>query len=210
VERSFFASAPPEPPGPPGAPPRLDEVFPTLPARRPRRELVAPLRRFLVAASRRTTLVLGGAGAPGLRKARAGAAALVAALSISPINRRRAASVLMGAIVGAGLSVAVGLSVGIVGSRDGTPAVAMVSTEAPASAPAVAQAPPVADARARPAFASRRRVYIHRRPGLVSLPTHPTRPTQHPMMTANEDRETYWARAQQSAPAPASRAFFSR
>jgi hypothetical protein len=215
VERSFFAGAPPEPPGPPGEPPRLDDVFPTLPPPRPRREIIAPLKRSVAAAWRRTTLVLGSAGGHALRRARAGAGALVAALSISPINRRRAGSVLVGAIAGAGLSIGIFASLSdaptnaVAPQREAAESVPVVAQAVPVGAPASRAAPragvrSAAEGRARRAEAPNRRLLIHRRPA----PAAPT--VHHPVMTAFEDRETYWARARQSAPAPASRPIFSR
>jgi hypothetical protein len=119
VERTFFASAPPEEPQPPGETPRLDDVFPTLPRKHPARERFAWLWSSLVAGSRRTTLVL------------------------AALNGRRLAFAAVGSIV------VMGVFAGIAASRNGAPTkVAAARTEAPASRPAVAQATPAVTPRA--------------------------------------------------------------
>jgi hypothetical protein len=214
VERSFFASAPPDPPEPHREPPRLDEVFPTLPPPRPRRELLAHVRPFVAGTWRRTKLVLGVASAQLGRTARAGVAAF-AALWALRIDRRRAVYVFAGAVVVAGLSA------GIVAFRNrALTTVATAPREAPANAPEVAEAAPVTasnsradsppvtrsapEVRSRHAGASNRLPRVHRKPAPAAAPA------VRPVMAAYTDRETYWAHERQSAPVRGSRPFFSR
>jgi len=233
LERSFFAGAPPEATEPPGEPPRLDEVCPTLPPQRPWREIFVRVRTAMAAAWRRTTLVVdtasaytmrnvraGAAGliaasAQALRKTRASAAGLIAALSIGRIDRRLVVFTMVGTILVAGLSS------GVIASRDGALAkAARAQPEGPVSTPTVAQTERVAvsTSRAAPqpkvrssaevrsgrAEASNRRLRVHRKPAPAASSA------KRPLLTAFEDRETYWARAGQSAPLPASRPLFSR
>jgi hypothetical protein len=243
VERTFFAGAPPEASEPAGEPPRLADVFPVLAPKRPRRAVLARLRplaasawrgatagwrgasagwRGTTAAWRGTARALGTASARGWRQARAGAASLIAALSILRIDRRRVGFAFLGVVTG--------LSVGIVAFRTAASAkVATAQMEAPASAAPAAQATPLAavaqatpvggsafgaapqprvrpswEHRARRADDSNRRTHLQRKPAPASsLP-------KRSLMAASEDRETYWARAGKSAPAPASGSFFSR
>jgi hypothetical protein len=155
VERTFFAGAPPEMSEPAGEPPRLDEVFPVLARKRPRRVLFARLRSAVVAAGRGTTRVvrlgpavaaaawsgttrvLSAAGARARNQARASAAALVAMLSVWRIDLRRVAF--------ASVGVVAGLSVGIIAAHTYVSMrVATTQTEAPLLGPPVALAAPVA------------------------------------------------------------------
>jgi hypothetical protein len=216
LERSFFASGPPEDPQPLGEAPRLDDLFPTLPPQPPARERFAWLRSSVAAGWRRTTLVFAAARAHARRKIQAGAAGLVAVLSIGSINGRRVA------IAAAGSMVAAGLFAAIVASRNGVPtSVATAKTEAPAGRPAVTQAtapvptlasgapaqpdvPSTADVRSPRADAS------HRPPPARRKPARSSSPATSPLMTASIDRETYWAREGQTARVRQSTPLFSR
>jgi hypothetical protein len=197
LERTFFASDSPEepPPQPLDEARRLDDRLPT---------------------GLRTTLVLAAVGAHARRMIQAGAAGLVAALSIVSANRRCLAFGLGSSIV------LMGLFAGIVASRNGgSTKVATAKTDVPESRLAVAQAtPPVpvpasgaavqpyvpstANVSAPRADASKRPPRAHRKPAPASSSAKP------PLMTAFMDRETYWARQGQSAPARPSRPLFSR
>jgi hypothetical protein len=222
VERSFFAAAPPDDPEPLGEAPRFDDLAAPR-GQRPRRALVARLRPAVAGAWRRATLVLGAAGghvrltwprtaliigaaaARARDTARAGAAGLVAALSVRRLDRRRvgfafafaSAFALMGAIVTAGLSA------GVVAFRKGTLTEgAPAATERPVSGPTIVDS--AADVQAPRAGVSNRRRHAHRRPVPASSSS------QRPLMTAFVDRETYWTREARSAPVRSSRPFFSR
>jgi hypothetical protein len=254
VERSFFAGAPPEASEPAGEPPRIADVFPVLAPKRPRRAVFARLRpvaaaawrgasagvrgataawRGMTAAWRGTTATLRGAtrglvaaSTRSWRQARAGAASMIAALSLGRVDRRRAGFAL--------LSVVAGFSVGIVAFRTGASMrVATARTEgAPIYGPPLALAAPVAalvpaapvaaspasratprsvvpspsENRPRVAEASSRRPHTQR----TAVPAYSSTKTR-PLVTAFEDRQTYWAREGKSAaPSPASRTLFSR
>jgi hypothetical protein len=198
-------------------------LFPVLPRPRPRREIFAWLRPSLAAAWRRATLALGAASAHARRKAQAGAAGLVAALagaagfvaalSVWRIDRRRVGFALAGLVMG--------LSTGIVAIRTrASTKVDTAQTEAPVSAAAVALASPVAvspsvappqqGVRSSPEFRSRRAGASNRQPHIHRKPAPASSSAKRPPPTTFMDRETYWARAGQSAPVSASRPLFSR
>jgi pyruvate dehydrogenase E2 component (dihydrolipoyllysine-residue acetyltransferase) len=157
VEQAFFESAPPEEPGPVAEPLRFDDLGPAEPARR---ELPAAVRAALAAASaarasiarsfqetaRRARPAVASAREITVRAVRAGAARLLAA---RPARRPGGQGL---ALTLAGLILVMGLSAGVVASRNGP---RTISTLAPAAAapspmplagaatPAPAPAPPV-------------------------------------------------------------------
>jgi hypothetical protein len=202
LEQSFFASGSPDEPEPLGEALRVDDLLPT-PAQPPARESFTWLRSSMVAVWRRAN-VFGAANA------------LVAALSIRSIDRRRLAFASVRTILMMGIFAA------IVASRTGVSTkVTTAKTEAPASRPAAIQAAPAAlisasgvavqqnvrsTANVRPpgADASNRAPRAHRKP--APAPSSAKRP----LITVFVDRETYWARQGQSAPARSGRPLFSR
>ena len=170
LERSFFASGPPEEPQPPGEEPSIDDLFPTLPAQPPARERFAWLLSSVAAGRARRLL----------------------------------------AFASLGSIIAMGFLVGVVAFRNGVPSRPALAQATPdvsslASGTAVQPharsttnaRPPRADAASRPP-----RAYRKRAPASSSA--------KRPLMTASTDRETYWARPSQPAPARSGRPLFSR
>ena len=217
VERSFFAAAPPEEPQPLGDAPGIDDL-PAAPPHRPRRAIIAWLRPSVVEGRRRATLVL----AVGRRAARAGAAGLVAALSIGRVARRRAVFALAGAILAAGLTAG-----GVAFRKGAVTKGATAETRGAVRGPTIAEAAPVvgeaAPAAIAPAHAAPRPKVVssadvkapradvsNRRPPAHRRSVHAASPAPRPPETAFMDRETYWAREARSAPGRSSGPFFTR
>jgi len=223
VERSFFAAAPPEEPAPLEEAPCFEDL-PAPPRQRARREIIAWLRPSLAAAWRRTTLAFGAAGghvqrvccrtalfvrAAGVsarRGARAVAAGLVAALSIWSVDRRRVVFALAGAIMVAGLAAGgVAFRKGALTNGATAPNIAAAPVAISASEVALrSNVRSSADVRAPRSDVSNRRSHARRRSVAASSSA------QRPVVTANVDRETYWAHETQSAPIRAPRSLFSR
>jgi len=246
VEQAFFESAPPEEPGPAVEPVRFDDLEPAEP---PRRQAPAALQRARAAASaaraslarnfqdaagraspalasaRRnlTRAVAAGArrSAAGLvtareitlRAVRAGAARLLAARSARRVGGQGLALTL------AGLILVMGLSAGVVASRNGTRTISTVVPAAAATAPArlagvatPAPAPPVEPAAEPPAPSPPPPAAADPRPPRTEAAKRPAR--GHRKAAAPSRRADImiptFMQAGPTAPQPARRPVFSR